>query len=123
MDTKNTIFIGAILLAISVAIGAFGAHGLKSLLLENNRLETFDTANKYQFYHAFAIILCGILANQYPEKNFKLISHLFLLGIIIFSGSLYILCLSNINWLGAITPLGGVLFIIAWVLLGYRIWK
>jgi uncharacterized membrane protein YgdD (TMEM256/DUF423 family) len=120
MQAKHIIAIGSFIAALTVLIGAFGAHQLKPLLVEYNRLDTFETAVKYQFYHAFAILICGILKFQFPTLNLSSITSFFILGILIFSGSLYVLCLTNIKWLGAITPIGGVLFIVGWILLGVK---
>ncbi|MBL6445985.1 DUF423 domain-containing protein [Fulvivirga sp. 29W222] len=114
---KNILITAGILGAFSVAIGAFGAHGLKPLLIEYGRMETFETAVKYQFYHTLAILGLGILMLKFPNKYFKYAAHSMLAGIIIFSGSLYVLCLSNIAVLGAVTPIGGVMFILGWIFL------
>lgn len=108
--------LGIILSLISVLIGAFGAHGLKDILIKYNTLETFKTAVHYQMFHSLAILLSGILAQMNLLES-RLPVILFLLGIIIFSGSLYILSISGIKWLGAITPIGGLLFISGWILL------
>lgn len=115
--------LGCVCLAISVGIGAFGAHGLKSILEANQRTETFETAVKYQFYHSFGIIILSFVAKYLTTKSTNHIGYLFLAGILIFSGSLYILSISGIRWLGAITPFGGVAFILAWLILGYNIYK
>jgi uncharacterized membrane protein YgdD (TMEM256/DUF423 family) len=108
---------GSILGGLGVMIGAFGAHALKSLLEASQRTETFETAVKYQFYHALALILIGLLMFRIDQKILHYAGNLMLAGTIIFSGSLYILCLSGIKWLGAITPIGGVLMIAGWLLL------
>ncbi len=116
MKPKTIIQTAAIFGTIAVGIGAFGAHGLKSLLEASGRLETFETAVKYHFYHSLALFGLGILALLKPNwKKTSLSFWGFSLGILIFSGSLYVLCLSGISWLGAITPLGGVAFILGWV--------
>ena len=107
--------------ALAVAIGAFGAHALKNLLEANNRLETFETASKYHFYHALALLFVGLLFSYGSPRSMNLSGHFFIWGIIIFSGSLYLLCLTNIRWLGAITPIGGVLLILGWCALAYGI--
>ena len=118
MNGKKLIQIASIFGAIAVGIGAFGAHGLKEILAETGRLETFETAVKYHFYHSLALLMVGILFLFKPDwKQLKLAGTLMILGILIFSGSLYILCLTGITWLGAITPLGGVAFILGWVFL------
>ncbi len=99
---------------LSVMIGAFGAHALKATLEATHRLETFETAVKYQFYHSLALILLGLLMVQFQHKAFNVAGYGFITGIIIFSGSLYALSLTGITKLGAITPLGGLAFIIGW---------
>lgn len=105
-----------ILGALAVGVGAFGAHGLQPLLETHSRVETFETAVKYHFYHAIAILAIAIWLNIQPERKYlKRIIWSFFLGIVIFSGSLYILSLTGIVWLGAITPIGGVAFIYGWL--------
>jgi len=123
MSPKAAIIIGSMLGFLSVATGAFGAHAWKSFLTETNRLGTFETAVQYQMYHALAIILTGILGFILPKTDFSLVTLLFLLGILIFSGSLYLLCASGIRWLGAITPLGGTAFLAAWLLLAWKLFR
>ena len=103
--------------ALSVMIGAFGAHALQATLEAQNRMATFETAVKYQFYHTLALFLIGLLMSRLQDKLLDYAAFSMLGGILIFSGSLYILCLSGLRWLGAVTPLGGLLFIIGWVLL------
>lgn len=121
---KNWFFVGCILMALTVALGAFGAHGLKNILVANQRMDTFETGVKYQFYHVFGILIACLVASQFGQTNLiQWACWLFLVGIIIFSGSLYVLSLTNIRWLGAITPLGGVCFIAGWVSLGLSIKK
>lgn len=116
---KNTFYIklAAVLGGLAVAIGAFGAHGLEAILMEHGRVDTFETAVKYHFYHTLAILLTGVLMMVRTEKMYRYSANAFLLGIVIFSGSLYTLSLTNLTWLGAVTPLGGLSFIIGWVLL------
>jgi len=117
MNAKQIIQTAAIFGALAVGIGAFGAHGLKDILAETGRAETFETAVKYHFYHSLAIFLIGILALVKPEwKKLSTATILMIVGIVIFSGSLYILSLTGITWLGAITPFGGVAFIAGWIL-------
>jgi uncharacterized membrane protein YgdD (TMEM256/DUF423 family) len=114
----NYIQIAAISGAAAVAIGAFGAHGLEPILESNGRIETFETAVKYHFYHALAILAVSIWHRFEPSiRILPKAMWSFLVGILIFSGSLYVLSLTGITWLGAITPLGGVAFILGWVLL------
>lgn len=111
---KIFLIIASVLGALSVAIGAFGAHGLKDILEKNNRLANFETAVKYQFYHVFAIIVVAILMDKYSEKMMTYAGYSFMAGILFFSGSLYILSLTNVTKWGAVTPIGGLLFIIGW---------
>lgn len=117
MTAKTVIIIAAILGALSVGLGAFGAHGLEATLTANGRLDTYETAVKYQVYHALAILLVGILMINLNHHYFGYAAWSFLIGTVIFSGSLYVLSLTNITWLGAITPIGGLAFIIGWVFL------
>jgi uncharacterized membrane protein YgdD (TMEM256/DUF423 family) len=106
---------GSIFGALGVMIGAFGAHALKPMLEATNRLETFETAVQYQFYHAFALLVLGLLILWFkPQRAFTVAGYAFIGGILIFSGSLYILCTTGITWLGAITPIGGGLMIAGW---------
>ena len=117
MKGKQIIQFAAISGMLAVGIGAFGAHGLKEILTETGRAETFEIAVKYHFYHSLALFLIGILALVKPTWN-KLSSAaiLMMVGILVFSGSLYVLSLTGITWLGAVTPLGGVAFIVGWIL-------
>lgn len=115
MNQKTTLLIGAIAGALAVSIGAFGAHGLKEVLLENQRTETFELAVRYHFYHTFAILLTGLFMEFFDERKLRWASLSFLIGILIFSGSLYALSLTGVTVLGAITPIGGVAFILGWV--------
>lgn len=123
MNPKVILLIGTVLAGLSVAIGAFGAHGLKDLLIASGRTETFETAVKYQFYHALGLLILGILAIQKPHVWFDYSAWSLFGGTLIFSGSLYILCLTGIKWLGAITPIGGVLMIAGWGMAAFAISK
>lgn len=112
----------AILGALAVAIGAFGAHALKPMLIDSGRLSTFETGVEYHFYHVLALLFIGLLQGKSNDKKLKWAASAMIAGIVIFSGSLYVLCLTNIPILGAITPIGGVCFIAGWLLifLGYK---
>lgn len=123
MTAKTTLILAAILGALSVGIGAFGAHSLEATLTANGRLETYETAVKYQFYHALAIFLLGILMINLNSSYFGYAVWSFLIGTIIFSGSLYVLSITNITWLGAITPIGGLAFILGWIFLALGVNK
>jgi uncharacterized membrane protein YgdD (TMEM256/DUF423 family) len=116
--------IGSILGGIAVATGAFGAHGLKNLVSPEN-LETWDKAVRYQMYHALGLLALAWAITHWPEqaKWLAVGGWLFLAGVILFSGSLYILVLSGIKWLGAITPLGGVAFVGGWLCLVIAAWR
>lgn len=119
---KNFLLIGCIFAALAVILGAFGAHGLKARL-EPSQLQVFETGVKYQFYHAFAIIIAALLLDKFNNVWTIWGGYAFIGGIFLFSGSLYLLAnreLMNIeHWkfLGPLTPLGGLLFIIGWGLL------
>lgn len=114
---KLLLQLGGVLGVLSVAIGAFGAHGLKDYLTETDRLDVFETAVKYQFYHTFAIIIVALLMNNFDNKLLTYSGFAFAAGIVLFSGSLYALIGTQITKFGAITPLGGLLFIVGWVLI------
>ena len=121
---RKLLMIAGISGAICVALGAMGAHALKDKLPAEN-LQTFETAVKYQFYHTLALILVSILSEKIQSKFLSYSSTLFIAGIILFSFSLYFLALRPIigigneemKWIGAITPFGGVSFILAWLML------
>lgn len=121
MKQSLVIGIACFLGALAVALGAFGAHALQDIL-SVERLETWNTAVTYQMWHVIALILSVLLASNY-NVNLRRVYYLFIAGIIIFSGSLYALCLSDISILGAITPIGGVCFILGWLLLGWTLVK
>ncbi|TAF64279.1 MAG: DUF423 domain-containing protein [Cytophagales bacterium] len=114
---------GALLSALGVMIGAFGAHALKETLTQYQRLETFETGVRYHFYHALALCLLGILLGQYSHKFLHYAGYCFLAGIVFFSGALYVLSLTNIKILGAIAPIGGTAFIAGWLLLAWAVFK
>ncbi len=97
---------------LAVGLGAFGAHALKGTLQTNDTVEVWKTAVLYHFVHALALLVLAAL----PALN-RAASSLFVVGIVIFSGSLYFLALTNIKWLGAITPLGGLCFLAGWICL------
>ena len=115
--SKIFLIAGSSIAALGVAIGAFGAHALKPMLEATNRLATFETGVKYQFYHAFALIVLGLLMQHFDSKYFSWSGYGFLVGILLFSGSLYTLSLTNIGKWGAVTPIGGVFFILGWIFL------
>lgn len=103
--------------ALAVMLGAFGAHALRQFLETSGRLETFETAVKYQFYHTFALFFVGMLLFRINSSLLNYAGYSFLAGILVFSGSLYILCFTGITKWGAVTPIGGLFLIAGWVLL------
>lgn len=109
--------IGAIFGALSVILGAFGAHALKETLLSSGRFETYETAIKYSFYHSLALILVGILSKEFTNKWLNYSGTCYIIGTIIFSGSLLILCFSGVKAMGAVAPIGGTLLVLAWIFL------
>ena len=123
MDRHITwIIIGSALAALAVSIGAFGAHGLKSKVSSED-LVIFETGVRYQMYHSLGLILIGILGFHFPSNIIQLPAALFIIGIIIFSGTLYLIPLTGLRWLGAITPIGGTALIAGWIALVYNIIK
>ena len=117
ITAKLFLLLGSVNAMLAVIFGAFGAHALKARL-DESLLKVFQTANEYHFYHALGLILLGIIAMNMPA-NFWLKNSGWMMfaGIILFSGSLYLLSILNMRWLGMITPVGGVLFILAWAIL------
>lgn len=116
--SKETILkTGIIFALLTVAIGAFGAHGLFEILSENDKLETYKTAVLYQLFHSIAVIVGGLLCDIYNPDKLKIAFVFHVAGILLFSGSLYLLAITNIGLFGAITPIGGVLFIVGWIYL------
>jgi uncharacterized membrane protein YgdD (TMEM256/DUF423 family) len=120
---KLFLIAGSISGALSVMIGAFGAHALKKTLTETGRLDVFETAVKYQFYHSFALLILGLLLLKFEHRFLEYAGYSYIAGTIIFSGSLYILCLSNISRWGAVTPFGGLLLIAGWLLMCLGVMK
>ena len=113
---KTGILLGTFLAFMTVVLGAFGAHALKEQLSAYGQ-SVYDKAIFYQMFHSLAILFVSILQYSISDLDLSICIWLFFLGIILFSGSLYILALTNIKWLGAITPIGGTALIIGWVVL------
>ncbi len=119
---KFFIQFGALLGLLGVGLGAFGAHALRASLTAAGRFDTFETAVKYQFYHALALLAVGLLLNTFAGQAdavrwLTYAGWSFLAGVLVFSGSLYVLCATGITVLGAITPIGGVLMMAGWAIL------
>lgn len=106
--------VGAVSAGLAVAAGAFGAHALRERV-DARALEVFETAARYQMYHALALMFVAWLADRAPASgSVRLAGWAFVVGTVVFSGSLYLLTLTGASWLGAITPLGGVAFLVGW---------
>jgi uncharacterized membrane protein YgdD (TMEM256/DUF423 family) len=120
--TIRFIQLGSIMMALSVALGAFGAHALKSHL-DAYALGIYNTGVSYQFYHALGLLAVAFISHVSENSKVRLAGYIMFISTIIFSGSLYILAITGIKWLGAITPIGGTGFIIAWILLAISLKK
>ena len=116
------LIIGLILAAFAVLFGAFGAHFLKPRLSAED-LAIFETAVRYQMYHALGIVLIGVLGFHVPHNLILLPSYFMISGILIFSGTLFLLLYTNVKWFGAITPIGGTFLIIGWLYLAFNIYR
>lgn len=111
---QGPLVVGAGLALLAVMAGAFGAHGLRGIVSDRG-LEVFQTAVTYQMYHALALVLVAVLqALGLPRRVLRVSAGFFLAGIVLFSGSLYLLVLTDIRWLGPVTPVGGVCFMVGW---------
>ena len=111
---------GAVAAFIAVAFGAFGAHSLRTKL-SPEMLAIFEVGVRYQMYHAFALIAVAWAMARWPEANLNAAGWAFIAGILIFSGSLYLLSITDVRWLGAITPIGGLAFLLGWAILIWSI--
>ncbi|MEQ6119441.1 DUF423 domain-containing protein [Reichenbachiella sp. MALMAid0571] len=114
---KSILIAGSVFGLLTVVVGAFGAHALHVTLLENGRIDTFETAVKYQGIHALALLIIGVLSEKVDSSKIIYAGYSMVIGVLIFSGSLYILSITNMTFLGAITPIGGLFMIAGWVLL------
>ena len=120
---KLLLILGSLNAALVVMLGAFGAHALKARLSEQ-MMAVYQTGIHYHFYHALGLLIVGLVAFHLPASSWlKWSGCLMFAGIILFSGSLYLLALTNIRWLGAITPIGGTAFILAWFFLALAVVK
>jgi uncharacterized membrane protein YgdD (TMEM256/DUF423 family) len=114
--------LGSLSAFLAVALGAFGAHALKTRL-DANLLAVFETGVRYQMIHALALLAVGWAGTRWPGSVLNAGGWLFVAGTLLFSGSLYALSLTGIRWLGAITPLGGVAWLAAWLCLAWAAWR
>lgn len=115
----NKLFLisGGVYGMLSVAIGAFGAHAFKSMLAASERTETYETAVKYQFYHALLLLFIGWIHYHNPSKWLSYSGWSAIIGTAIFSGALYLICFTGVKAFGAIAPIGGTLLVASWALL------
>jgi len=121
--TSNLFLImGSLNAMFAIMLGAFAAHGLKKTL-PDDLLNIFHTGAQYHFYHALGLLVVGLIAIHLPTSGVKWAGWLMLTGIILFSGSLYVLAISGIRWLGMITPFGGMCFIGAWLILAWSLYR
>lgn len=120
--SRTFIILGALSGFLSVSFGAFGAHAIKQWM-SADLMAIYQTAVSYQMYHSLGLILIALVYQQQQHKMIKAAGWLMLSGIIVFSGSLYTLALTDSRWLGAITPIGGILLLLAWLLLGFGVSK
>ena len=119
---RHFLGIGALSACVAVAAGAFGAHGLRDVV-SADRLVVWETAARYQMYHALGLLIVACLASQKTAGPARIGGWLFVAGTVLFSGSLYALTLTGITVLGAITPLGGLAFIAGWLVLAWGVWR
>ena len=123
MSRKQILITGAFIAGLGVTLGAVGSHAWKDLLIQNDRTETYETAVRYQLYHALALLMVGLLADQNKHGLLSLVALLFLSGLTLFSGSLYALSLTNSHWVVYVTPRGGDLMIARWAALLIHFFK
>lgn len=119
---RTLLFLGSIYGFLAVALGAFAAHALRAHVVPED-LEIFKTATTYQLAHSVVLLIVGVFALWRPGQGFERAGLAFAIGILIFSGTLYLLVLTQTRWLGAITPIGGVSLLVGWALLAYSICK
>ena len=119
--TRAFFSIGAMLGALGVAAGAFGAHGLK-VRVSPEMLAAFETGVRYHLIHALALLAVAWATTRWASAAIHAAGWLFLVGVLLFSGSLYAMCLTGVRELGAITPIGGAAFIMGWLLLAWGAW-
>ena len=113
---------GALLACLAVALGAFAAHALR-FRLAPDMLGIFEVGVRYHMYHALALLAVAWAVSRWPESTAGTAGWAFIIGVIIFSGSLYLLSFTGVRWFGAITPIGGVAFLLGWLLLAWAAWR
>ncbi len=117
------VLMGSALMFLGVSLGAFGAHGLSDYLAQHDYLGIFETAVRYQVYHALGLFVVAWAAGKWPGSFTTWAGYLMFIGVILFSGSLYLLVVTRMSWLGAVTPLGGVAFVAGWALIFLTAWR
>ncbi|HJM11138.1 MAG: DUF423 domain-containing protein [Candidatus Marinimicrobia bacterium] len=122
MKPSAWIVTGAVFGFLAVALGAFGAHGLKSKVTADT-LSSFETAARYQIYHALALILVGVLANTVSSPLLEWSGRLFATGVVLFSGSIYLMVFTGVTSLGVVTPFGGLCFLAGWAALAVAAYR
>jgi len=120
--SRKFVLLGVVFAGLSVAAGAFGAHSLKSVI-SADRLVVFETAARYQMYHALALLMVGGMLSHIPERGLRVAGWCFVAGILLFCGSLYVIAFTGTRWVGAITPLGGAAFLVGWLVLAWNLWQ
>lgn len=113
--------VGCLSALVAVALGAFGAHGLRGRLVPD-MLMSFEIGVRYQMYHALGLLAVGLALSRWPSSAVALAGWLFIAGTVVFSGTLYLLAVSGQRWLGAVTPVGGAAFIAGWLVLAWAVW-
>jgi uncharacterized membrane protein YgdD (TMEM256/DUF423 family) len=119
-QAKHSLVLGSSLLALAVLIGAFGAHGLKAMVTPE-KLVTFETGVRYHFYHAFGILILGLIQQLLPTLKLQVSVWSFLVGILLFSCNCYFYVLTDMKFFAMIVPIGGLLFVLGWIMLAVRL--
>jgi len=122
MDARRTLAIAGVLIALATVLGAFGAHALKAHLSQD-KLVVYETAVRYHFIHALGLLAMGVLLRSVDAELLRWSAALVLIGIVLFSGSLYLLTFGAPRFVGIVTPLGGLALIAGWVLFAVTIWR
>jgi uncharacterized membrane protein YgdD (TMEM256/DUF423 family) len=123
LTQRKIILIGSFLGGLAVALGAFGEHAFKDLLILNNRVDTYELAVRYHFFHALALLLIALLMDKVETKMVSRSAICILIGTMLFCGSLYVMALANTTSVALITPIGGLFLLIGWGLLFYAAWR
>ncbi len=129
MIARTIVIAGGVFSAVAVMLGAFGAHGLKNKI-SSEQLQVFETGVRYQMYHAFALILLGLLADRFPHPLLRTAGYFMMIGILLFSGSIYLLATRELmgidswkSFLGPITPIGGLCLILGWICMSWGVYR